>query len=118
MSHRTINTKRTRGVQKNYYNDDNDNEYDDEYDDDNDDEEYDEYNVFSSFQRTSTTVAPGGGQINYDDDDIDVNDEDDDVDDSIGKVPQYNFLSTVIFNFDHVSFFGIFGHFLRTSLSH
>ena len=36
----------------------------------------------------------------------------------IYKVPQSNFLSTVNFNFDHVSFFGIFCLFLRTSRSH
>ena len=37
---------------------------------------------------------------------------------STQKVPQSNFLSTVFFNFDHVSFFGIFCHFLKISLLH
>ena len=34
------------------------------------------------------------------------------------KVPQSNFLSTVIFNFDYVFFFGIYCHFIDIGLSH
>ena len=34
------------------------------------------------------------------------------------KVPQSNFLSTVIFKFDYVFFFGIYCHLIQTGSSH
>ena len=34
------------------------------------------------------------------------------------KVPQSNFLSTVIFNFDYVFFLGIYCHFIDIGSSH
>ena len=37
---------------------------------------------------------------------------------SLKKVPQSNFLSTVIFNFGFVSFFGIYCHFIKICSSH
>ena len=36
----------------------------------------------------------------------------------LGRVEVFNFLSTVIFNLNHVPFFGIFCHFFRPSLLH